>query len=102
MLNLRIKLVFGFSFAYTYLPASIQYEICEKNSQIENPLVKRKLLDTMCTGIGTILSNIYVINIFKRFKASLQAKDFSKADKLLISCHIISSTFKALSSWKSE
>jgi hypothetical protein len=102
MLNLRIKLVMGFALAYIYTPGVIQYEICEKTGQTNDPFVKKKLIETLCTGIGTILSNSYISRIFKNYLAALEKKDFNKADKLLISCHIVSSTFKALSSWKSE
>jgi hypothetical protein len=101
MLNLRIKLVIGFAMAYTYSPAVFQYQILEKSGEINNLFVKQKVIETMCSAIGQLLSNLYVTKIFDSFLASLKVKDYSKADKLLISCHIISSTFKALSSWKS-
>lgn len=102
MLNLRIKLVVGFALPYTYGPGVIQYEICEKNGKLNDPLIKKRLIETMCTGIGTTLANVYVGGIFNRFLAALEKKDYNQADKLLVSCHIISSTFKALSSWKAE
>ncbi len=69
---------------------------------MNDPFIKKKLIETLCTGIGTVLSNSYISRIFKNYLSALEKKDFNKADKLLISCHIISSTFKALSSWKSE
>ena len=56
----------------------------------------------MCTGLGTVLSNVYAVKIFNNFLSSLEKKDFNKANNYLVQCHIISSTFKALSSWKSE
>ena len=40
------------------------------------------------------------MKIFEKFKSELKNKNFSEADKYLATCHIISSTFKALSSWK--
>lgn len=102
MLNLRIKLVMGFSLGYTYNPGVIQYEICEMTNQLNDPLVKKRLIEIMCSGIGFVISNSYIARIFNDYLAALQNKDYAKADKLLISCHIFSSTFKALSSWKSE
>lgn len=54
----------------------------------------------MCIGLGITQSNIFIVQIFKKFKSSLQQKEYNNADKYLIQCHIISSTFKALSSWK--
>lgn len=102
MLNLRIKLVMGFSLGYIYGPGVILYEICEKTGQANDPFVKKKLTETLCTGIGIVLSNSFISRIFKNYLTALEKKDFNKADKLLISCHIVSSTFKALSSWKCE
>ena len=52
MLNLRIKLVIGFAMVYTYCPAVFQYQILEKNGEINNPFIKQKLIETMCIGIG--------------------------------------------------
>ncbi len=71
MLNLRIKLVIGFATAYTYAPGVIQYEICEKTNQINDPLIKKRLIETICTGLGTVLSNIYAVKIFEKFLSSL-------------------------------
>ena len=56
----------------------------------------------MCIGLGYIFANINVSKIFNAYLKALEDKDFDKADILLISCHIVSSTFKALSSWKAE
>lgn len=77
MLNLRIKLVIGFAMAYTYQPAVIQYQILSENNLIkQNKLVKNRLIEIMCVGLGQILSNLYVYKLFIQFLDNLKTKNY--------------------------
>jgi len=44
------------------------------------------------------MANLHVKNIFTQLMENIKQSNFEKADLLLVNCHIISSTFKALSS----
>ena len=46
------------------------------------------------------MANTFTQKIYNQYIFDLNAENFDKADKLLVNCHILSATFKALSSWK--
>ncbi len=46
------------------------------------------------------MANMFSQKLFTIFSTELKNKNFEKADKVLVKCHIISATFKALTSWK--
>ena len=50
--------------------------------------------------MGTVLANSFTHKIYTQYIKELNDKNFEQADKLLVNCHILSATFKALSSWK--
>lgn len=50
--------------------------------------------------MGTIMANIFTHKIYLRYISELNSSNFEQADKLLVNCHILSATFKAMSSWK--
>jgi hypothetical protein len=49
-------------------------------------------------GLGLTIANKHPHAMFDQLLKEIAAKNYAKADKLLVSCHIISATFKALSS----
>ena len=62
-----------------------------------NEVNRKFIIDKMCIGLGIIISNSDVLRMFNEYQREIANKNFSKADKLLVIVHIISSTFKAVS-----
>jgi hypothetical protein len=62
-----------------------------------NEVNRKFITDKMCIGLGIIISNSDVLRMFNEYQREIANKNFSKADKLLVIVHIISSTFKAVS-----
>lgn len=58
--------------------------------------VQRNTLENLCGGCGILLANKNTHKEFIKFAAHLRNKEFEQADQLLNECHVISSTFKAV------
>jgi hypothetical protein len=60
------------------------------------------VIKNLALSYGITFSNNYASSLFNNYLSALKKEDFKKADKLLVSCHLTSSLFKALSSWYSN
>jgi hypothetical protein len=98
MLNLRIQLVFGFSINYLLRPAGWLLELCRQIGTASHPVDRAFITEKVCLGLGILLSNRHVYDLYGAYLRELGSGNFSKADKLLASVHIFSSTFKAVAS----
>ena len=96
MLNLRVQLVFGFATDFLVMPPQWLYKMLKQGGSETIEQNRKFILDKFCLGIGIILSNTQVYKLYLSYMSELAKKNFSKADKLLASVHIISSTFKAI------
>lgn len=61
---------------------------------------KKEIITYLSVGNGIIVANRFSQQLFQAFSTEINAKNFEKADKILVKSHIVSATFKALSSWK--
>lgn len=100
MLFLRVKLVYSFAFSGVLYPAKQLALIYKKQNCLSQPKYRKQIIEYLCVGQGILLSNLNVQNMYNTLQAEIKAKNYKVADKILVQCHIISSTFKALTSWK--
>ena len=98
MLNLRVKLTYSFALKCILEPAINLYQILKQQGTAENAVNRKLITDSLCVGYGIVIANRNTHNIFNELLKQIANKNYAKADKHLINCHIISSTFKALSS----
>lgn len=100
MLYLRVYLVYGFSLGYIIQPGRQLYKMYEQMGIAKQVDCRRDVIEYISLGIGMVMANTFTHKIYNQYITELDAKNFDKADKLLANCHILSATFKALSSWK--
>lgn len=62
--------------------------------------MQSRAAEDLCLGFGIVISNKQTYLLFREFSRYLAEKDFEKADSLMMECHIVSSTSKAVTSWK--
>ena len=98
MLNLRVKLTYSFAIGSIVHPVKALYSIFTGQGTASDPINRKVVSDFMCVGLGLVIANKHPHALFDDLLKQIAAKDYVKADKLLVSCHIVSSTFKALSS----
>lgn len=98
MLNLRVKLTYSFAIGSIVQPARALHSIFTAQGTASNPVNFKLVTDFLCVGLGLTIANKHPHALFDDLLKQIAAKDYVKADKLLVSCHIVSSTFKALSS----
>lgn len=98
MLNLRVKLTYNFAIRSMVAPAAALHSILEAEGTEKLPANRKFITELLCIGLGITLANKHPHAIFNQLLKEIADKNYAKADKLLVSCHIISSTFKALSS----
>lgn len=100
MLFLRVTLPFSFAFGHIIFPARQLSTLYEKMGVHNESQYKKEIINYLCVGLGIIVANRFPQKLFHAFSAEISAKNFEKADKVLVKCHIVSATFKALASWK--
>jgi hypothetical protein len=98
MLNLRVKLTYSFAIGAIISPSIALHQVLHEQGVAEELHNKKYIINNLTLGYGIIIANKNTHNIFNSFLKEISNKNFSAADKHLINCHIISSTFKALSS----
>lgn len=98
MLNLRVKLTYNFALAGIVAPAIALHSLFTAQGTNSAPSNRKLVTDLICVGLGLVIANKHPHGLFDDLLNQIAAKNYAKADKLLVSCHIISSTFKALSS----
>lgn len=98
MLNLRVKLTYSFAIGGILAPAKALHSIFTAQGTASTPINRKLVSDFMCVGLGLVIANKHPHALFDDLLRQIAGKDYVKADKLLVSCHIVSSTFKALSS----
>jgi acyl-CoA oxidase len=98
MLNLRVKLTYNFALRGIVTPVVALHSLLQAEGTAALPANRKLVTDHLCVGLGFTLANKHPHIIFNQLLKEIEAKNYSKADKLLVTCHIISSTFKALSS----
>lgn len=98
MLNLRVKLTYSFALGSIVAPAYAIHALLTAQGIANLPENRKLVTDILCVGFGLTIANKHPHALFDQLLEEIANKNYAKADKLLVSCHIISSTFKALSS----
>ena len=80
--------------------ALVQYQTLLEAMEAEDDINRKLLVENLCLAIGIVTANEYTKGIFHKFMKEIGNGNFKAADKHLARCHILSSTFKAVSSWK--
>ena len=97
MLNLRVQLTFGFAIDFNIRPPGWFYQVCKQQGMEKKSENREFITNKICIGLGIVLSNREVLSMYQKYMKEIGDKNFKKADKLLATVHIISSTFKAVS-----
>ena len=98
MLNLRVSLTAAFTLGYTLIPTTDMLLVADQLNQLYNKDWRKLIVNGFSSAYGYTIASIHTRALYNDFMTELSKENYDAAEEHLISCHIISSTIKAITS----